>query len=182
MKTVIPLEKLLRWRLGRAEADAPPAPRVADLLASARPWWETWPEQFHAWAMRLGANQVAYGHAMSEPMPARSGHPVPTLLIRSVEERETSARLLFLQVRDRWLHLRFQLDSNPAPVAESFEVTFLSESEPRPLFISSAALSVDGEYRVETLLPVEIAAEWQRLRVTDRMPFRLILRSDTTDL
>lgn len=180
MRTEIPVEKLLRWRLERAETEAPPAPRASDLLDAARPWWETWPEQFHAWAGRLGAIQVTFGHAMSEPVPSRTGHPVPTLLIRSVEERETSARALLLQVRDGWLRLRFDLESTSGPVTESFEVTFLSESESRPLFTACATGSVDGEYRVETRLPAEIAAEWKRLKVTDRMPFRLILRSDTT--
>jgi hypothetical protein len=37
-------------------------------------------------------------------------------------------------------------------------------------------LSVDGEYPLDADLPEELAANWESLKVTDRMPFRFILR------
>ena len=43
MKTEIHIGQLLRWRLARAEAEAP---RAARLLELSRPWWETLPERF----------------------------------------------------------------------------------------------------------------------------------------
>src|SRR6185436_7178633 len=96
MKTEIPIGQLLRWRLSQAEAEAPPAPRAARLLEMARPWWETWPEQFQSLVERLGKIQVAYGHAMAEPQQSRSGHPVPVMIVRAIEELEASARVLSL--------------------------------------------------------------------------------------
>src|SRR5882672_1530378 len=110
MKTEIPLEQLLCWRLSQAEAEAPPAPRAARLLALTRPWWETWPEQFRSFVERLGKIQIAYGHAMAEPRPSRSGYPVAALIIRTSEELETSVRVVYLNVRDGRLRFRFQVD------------------------------------------------------------------------
>src|SRR5256885_3187372 len=72
MRSKIPIEELLRWRVAKAETDAPPAPRAARLLEMARPWWEIWPERFQSFVERLGGIQVAYGHAMAEPGQSRS--------------------------------------------------------------------------------------------------------------
>ena len=178
MSTRIEIEELLRWRAARAEAEAPPAPRAARLLEMARPWWEIWPVRFQSFVERLGRIQVAYGHAMAEPRQSHSGHPVPALIVRAVEELETSVRVLYLNVRDGRLRLRFQLDAAIAQAQESFEVTFVAGQSTRPLLSASAILSADNEYRIDTELSEELAPGWEQLRVTDRMPFRLILRSD----
>ena len=176
--------ELLRWRLARAEADAPPAPRAARLLELARPWWETWPERFRELVGRLGQMQVAYGHAMSEPRRGRSGHAVPALIARGGggggDEHEASARVLYLAVRDGRLHLRIRLDAGPEPAEPTFEATFIAGEAAQPIFAARATLSVEHEYRVDAELPEEVAAEWARLKVTDRMPFRLILRTDAS--
>src|SRR5438128_10069768 len=141
MSSKIPIEELLRWRAARAEAEAPPAPRAARLLEMARPWWEIRPERFQAFVERLGRIQVACGHAMGEPRQSRSGHPVPTLIVRAVEELETSVRVLYLNVRDGRLRLRFQLDAAAVQAQESFEVTFVSDKSERPLLSAPAKLS-----------------------------------------
>jgi len=178
MSTRIPIEELLRWRAARAEAEAPAAPRAARLLEMARPWWEIWPERFQSFVERLGRIQVAYGHAMAEPRQSHSGHPVPALIVRSVEELETSVRVLYLNVRDGRLRLRFQLDAATVQAQESFEVTFVSDKPQRPLLSAPAIFSLDGEYRIDIELSEEFARGWEQLKVTDRMPFRLILCSD----
>ena len=67
MNSNTPIEELLRWRLHQAEAEAPPAPPAARLLALARPWWEALPERFNALVERLGRIQVAYAYAQAEP-------------------------------------------------------------------------------------------------------------------
>jgi hypothetical protein len=139
----IPIEQLLRWRLLRAEAEAPPAPCAARLLELARPWWETWPERFQLALGRLTRIQIAYGHAMAEPHPSRSGHPVPPLIVQTVEELETSVRVLYLNVRNGQLRLRFQLNAAPARAEQNFEVTFVSNPASRPLF--SARRQVGGQ-------------------------------------
>src|SRR5262245_3301017 len=108
MKTEIPVEQLLRWRLSQAEASAPPPPRAARLLELARPWWEVWPERFQSWVERVNRLQLAYGHAMAEPRQSRGGHPVPTLVVRGHAEVETCARVLYLDIRGSQLRLRFQ--------------------------------------------------------------------------
>ena len=113
MKTEIPIEHLLLWRLSRAEAEAPPAPRAARLLELARPWWETWPERFQLLVGRLAKIQVAYGHAMAEPRRAQSGYPVPVLIVHTKNELETFARVLYLDACDGRLHLRFLLNAAP---------------------------------------------------------------------
>jgi hypothetical protein len=178
MKPEMPIEQLLRWRLSLAEAEAPQAPRAARLLALARPWWETWPEQFQSIVERLGKIQIAYGHAMAEPKPSRGGHPVPALIVRTTEELETSVRVLYLNVREGRLRLRFQVDATLGPEQKSLDVTFVCHSSQRPVVSASALLSVDNEYRVDVELSEELARNWEPLRVTDRMPFRLILRTD----
>lgn len=133
MKTEIPIEQLLRWRLAQAEADAPSAPRAARLLELSRPWWETWPEQFQSMVERLGKVQIAYGHAMAEPRPSRIGHPVPALIIRTREELETSVRVLYLNVRDGRLRLRFQVDTALGPEQKALDVTFVCDASRRPV-------------------------------------------------
>ena len=84
--------------------------------------------------------------------------------------------MLYLSVRDDRLRLRFTLEATPAPAEGSFEVTFVSETSARPVLVADAARSVEGEYRLEAELPPELATSWQALKVTDRMPFRCILR------
>jgi len=179
MNNKIPIKDVLRWRLARAEADAPPAPHVRRLLEMVRPWWETWPERFQSLVERVGRIQIAYGHAMAEPGHARGRpHPVPALVVRAGAESETFAQVLYLNVRDGRLRLRFHLDDAARQAPESFEVTFISDKSARPMLSAQAALSVDSEYRIDAELPVEFALDWESLKVTDRMPFRLILRTD----
>jgi hypothetical protein len=174
------VERLLRWRLGQAEAEAPPAPRAARLLEAVRPWWETWPDRFRAYTERLAGMQAAYAYAMTEPRRGRGGHLIPTV-IANASELETFARVLYFAVRDGKLRLRFQLDSVPEPAEQSFEVTFVSDAAARPLLAASAAASVDGEYRVNAELSDDLAASWAGLKVTDRMPFSFVLRPATPD-
>ena len=113
---------------------------------------------------------------MSHVPQGHRGHPVAALISEGDEERESPARVLYLSVRDGRLRLRFQL----APVPRTdrlFEVTFVSEQPAlRPILAAYAALSGDGEYRVDVELPRELAAAWESLKVTDPMPFRFILR------
>lgn len=178
MKTEIPLEQLLRWRLKRLEDQAPAAPRASRLLETVRPWWETWPEQFPQLLHRLMGIQIAFGHAMSEAPGARRGFPVPALVVRGREEMETSVRMLYLDVRENRLRLRFHWECPSEALPNLFEATFISEQTSRPLFSAPALRSVDGEFRVDAELPENLAAEWASLKVVDRMPFRLILRTN----
>ena len=178
MKTKVPISQLLRWRLTQAEADAPPAPRAALLLEMVRPWWETWPEQFRSLAHRLGRIQVAYGYAMAASRPSRGGFPVPALVALASQEFEARASVLYLNVRNGRLMFRFQLDADGAQLPQNLEATFVAESSGQPLLSALATLSVDTEYRIDTELPATAAHEWEQLKVTDRMPFRLLLRSE----
>ena len=178
MKTRVPISQLLRWRLSQAKSEAPPAPRAARLLERVRPWWERWPEQFRLLAGRLGQMQVAYGHAMAEPRPSRGGPPVPALVALANQEIEARASALCLHVRNGRLLFRFQLEAVAAQLPERLEATFVAEPSARPLLSAQATLSMDAEYRIDAELPVDLAREWERLKVTDRMPFRLLLRSD----
>jgi hypothetical protein len=175
MNPEMSVAELLRWRLAQAEAEAPPPPRARRLLEAARPWWEVWPERFRAQVERLGRMHTGYAYAMGEPVRGRAGHPVPTL-IAEAEELETFARVLYLALRDGRLHLRFQLDSLPGKREDVFEVTFVSDAAARPLLSAQAMASLDTEYSLEADVSDELAASWQELKVSDRMPFRFILR------
>jgi hypothetical protein len=171
----ITIGELLRWRLQQAEAEAPPAPSAERLLALVCPWWETWPEQFEDLVGRLSRIQIAFGHAMTKPGQTPGGHPIPVLINHLADKVEGSARVLYLNVRDGQLRLRFHLDGVKPPAPRSFEATFVTD-DLRPLFSATANQAVDSEYRIDANLAPELAQSWKQLKVTDRMPFRLILR------
>jgi hypothetical protein len=177
MKSEIPMEQLLRWRLSQAEAGAPPAPPSAHLLELARPWWETRPEQFRSLIERLGRIQAASEDDMAESHQSSGGYPVPALIAFAKQEIEACVRILHLDVRDGRLLLRFQLDAVAAQAPEHLELTLIADPSARPLLSALATLSADAEYRVEAGLPVELAQAWRQLKAADRMPFRLLLRS-----
>src|SRR6266478_8566014 len=94
MRREFDIEQLLRWRLERAESDAPLPPAGLHLLERARPWWEFWPERFAAHVRRLGAIQISYGYAMAQLQHGHSGHPVPTLISRAGDSSSSSLRLI----------------------------------------------------------------------------------------
>ena len=173
---------VLRWRLARAAAEAPPPPSAAQLLAGARPWWDAWPARWQAAVERLGRMQVAYGHAMTTSDPRPGGYPVPALLV-GAGDAEVLVRVLYLSVRDGELRLRFLLPGAALPTAGDLEVTFVADGEPaeaasslRPLLAAHATRAAANEYRLDAVLPQALAHGWAALKVTDRMPFRLVLR------
>jgi hypothetical protein len=176
MNRKLSIVDLLRWRLAQAEAEAPPAPPAAHLLERAKPWWEKWPEQFRALVDRLGSVQLALGHALAVPRDLLGGNSVPALVVRGEEEIETSVRVLYLDVRNRCLRLRFQLEALLAPPEPILEVTFVSETAPGTPFSAAAVLVLDREYRLDTELAEESSRYWEKLKVTQRIPYRLILR------
>lgn len=180
MKSKIPTEMLLRWRLARAENEAPPAPRATRLLEQTRPWWETRPEQFQSLVGRLSRMQIAYGHAMTESNQPRTGYPVTTLVNHAGQDTETFVRVLYLNIRQRRFCFRFQLNATLQPAVETFEATFISEPNMTPVLSAPAVRSVDNEYRVDVEVPEELARNWGALKVTERLPFRLILRSNSS--
>ena len=177
MKPGATIEQLLRWRLARAEAEAPRPPRAALLLELARPWWEIYPARFKAFLEGVGKIEIAYGHAMAETRQARCRHPVPALIVRADKQIETFARVLYISVQEGQLRFRFELDAVPESAEPMFEVTFVSNSPARPLFSAHATWSVESEYRLDAEISAEVMESWEHLRVTDRMPFRLILRA-----
>jgi hypothetical protein len=171
------IERLLRWRSARAEADAPPAPTARLLLDRARPWWERWPEQLSAHMNRLQGMRLVYAHAASDPGQASGPYPVPALLVRVAEELEASARVLYLSVRDGRLRMRFRLDADGAIAEPTLHVTFVSDEPSGPVLSAIATQSVDHEYHLQAELPEALERGWGGLRVTERMPFRFILHS-----
>ncbi len=175
MKRAIDIESLLEWRRQRAEHEAPPAPSGVHLLKLVQPWWEMWPDRFAESVRRLASIQLSYAYAMTQHPHGHTGHPVAALISREDDEQESPARVLYMNVRDARLRLRFQLAQVPMR-DRVFEVTFVSEAGLQPILSAYAELSTDGEYRVDVELPSELAAAWESLRVTDPMPFRFILR------
>lgn len=170
------IELLLRWRLAHGESHAPPAPRATRLLEAVRPWWEVWPERFQAAVARLSSLPYAYGHAMTELRQGASGQPLPAVILRREGEIEVAARILYLDVRKSCLRLRFELDAPPVMSPAGFEVTFVPEAHAASRFVAGAVQAAGNEYRLETHLEEGTFREWQKLKVTDPIPYRLILR------
>jgi len=172
------IEELLRWRLECALAEAPPAPRAARLLALARPWWETVPERFRDLLAQVEALQPAIGHAMTDAHRSGTSHPVPVVIARGSNDDDfaTVAHVLFIQVRNGMVRLRFQLQGGADSGATAYDATFVSSLAGHAPFEATAIRSVDHEYRVESEISPALEPSWSRLRVTDPMPFRLILR------
>ncbi|HKH91834.1 MAG TPA: hypothetical protein VKA54_08525 [Gemmatimonadaceae bacterium] len=180
MSSEYDVERLLRWRSARAEADAPPAPSARQLIALARPWWERLPEQFAAYVERLRGQQLVYAHAATTPTQGQGPYPVPALLVRVAQEVESSARVLYLSVRDGRLRMRFRLDADSAVAEPRLEVTFVSDDQSRPLLEAVASQSTGHEYHLEVELPEWLESIWSELRVSDRMPFRFIMHAPST--
>lgn len=176
MNPRLSVEELLRWRLERAEAEAPPAPRAAQLLERARPWWETWPERFADLAARLSQMEVSYGHAMAETRRLPTEHLVPALIVHTAAQTETSVRILYFSLRNGQLRLRFQLSATGDSSEPAYDATFICRATSQPIFSAPAERCANGEYSLAQTLPEELAAKWTPLKVTDEMPFRLILR------
>ena len=176
MNTDLTIEHLLNWRMDAAAGAAPPPPRAARLLAGSRPWWERWPARFEHLSERLCGMEAGYGYAATADPPPLGGCLLPTLIVQVREEVETSARLLYLQVRDGRLRLRFLVDAALAPIEGDLEATFIGESDGRPLFVAPVIASPGREFRIDTPVDESIASRWEALKVTDRMPFRLILQ------
>jgi hypothetical protein len=176
MKRKIPIKQLLRWQLAQAEAAAPPAPRARRLLEMARPWWEAQPEQFRDLAEQLGRIRVVHGDAIANSKAFSAGHPVPVLMIRRAKNLETSARVLYFNVRDGRLCMQLRLSTVAFKIQQDFEVTFVN-SQLRPLFAVRAISLKTKEHRLDVELPKLLARDWGRLKVQDRMPFLLMFRS-----
>ena len=175
MNREVPIDLLLRWRLDRAEGEAPPAPRVETLLGRARPWWERWPERFRSQLTRVRQIPLAYGYALAAPERERRGHPVPTL-ISDTEDVETYTRVTYINVRDARFRMRFQVEGSQRIQRDAFDATFVSDASEIPLCAALAVRSHADEYRLDVDLPDDLLQSWSALRVTDRMPFRMILR------
>ena len=178
MNTKMTARELLQWRLARAEAEAPPAPRASRLLELARPWWEKCPERFQKIAHQLNTIQMGYGHAKVELGSERSGHIVPTLIVGPDREIEASAQILHFDLRGSMLRLRFELGKAFHPLETAYEVTFFSNKTKQPLFSVTAQRAVGSEYWLNVSLTDTVRQSWQGIKVTDRMPFRLILRPE----
>jgi len=170
--------RLLQWRATRAEAEAPPPPSGAELLARARPWWERWPARLAERVARLTQLQVTYGVAQSDTVGTRQGVPVPLLLIDAEGERGGVARVLYLEVHDGRLRLRLELDAPPhESLHHMAEITFVSRLDAEALLSAAASRVHDREYSLDVALPERLALAWKTLRVRDAMPFRLIVDS-----
>lgn len=177
MKTKTTFAELMRWRFDRAARDAPPAPRAARLLDASRPWWERCPGEFQSLVERLAAMRMNYGHAMVERRAADAGHCVSTLVVNSEGESEIAMRPLYWDLRGSRLHLRFEPEAVGLTLAAVHEATLVAHDSLQPVLAAPIRRSVAGEYWLEAEIPDDLRRAWADVRVTDPMPFRLILRT-----
>lgn len=171
-----PVERLLRWRRDEAELEAPAPPRAADLLRRSRPWWERTPVEFQRQVERLFRAQPNLGYALAGGDRTPTGTAVPALRVRPEGDATSIVRVTYLNIRDERLRLRFVFADGAIAMDEVLAVTFVTNDSGSPLLEALAGKAGDEEYRLEADLPPALAEGWQRLRVTDAMPFRLILR------
>jgi hypothetical protein len=172
-----PHDTFLHWRLNRAELAAPPPPNSDLLIERLRPWWEAWPEKLAAMRGQLANLRVTYGHAAVAATPDRTHVPVPTIFVDDDGPTGTVAKLVFLSLRDRTLRIRFEIDGLPTDGASDLEITMIADLSPHSVVSAEASPVAPGEYRAEVDLPSELAEQWAELKVSDRMPFGLILFS-----
>jgi hypothetical protein len=175
MKPGFSVERLLRWRLRHAEAKASSPPDAARLIELARPWWEKWPEKFRPLAEALSRIEIVQSQSTAETIRGHDWHPVPTLIVRQDKASESFARILYFSVGDGKLRLNFQLEAILSPMEPILETTFISDTTMRPLFSATASAATASQYHIDTEFPAEFTQDWEPLKVTDRMPFRLIL-------
>lgn len=172
MKTLLTGEEVicLRFPPGGVDDQAP---------EPVEPWWQRSPDSFYLLADRLISGAISFGHALG-PADGRGGnHPVHTVIARTNVKTNSLADVLYFQLNGHVLSLRFQLqllDELPEP---RFEVTFVAADTATPLFVAQATLSPGGEYRMKANIPANFAKAWATLRVTDRMPFRFILKPES---
>ena len=170
------IARLLRWRQDRGAADAPPPPGAAQLVALARPWWEAAPARLLAQVERLRQVPLAYGYASTADARGGAGHPVP-VLVDAGEEAETYAHVLYLVVRGGRMRVRFQLAADAAPLpGDALDVIFVPDAPEAAPFAGTARRAQGGAWRADVALPDDAEWRWATLRVTDRLPFRLVLR------
>ncbi len=117
-----------------------------------------------------------FGHAAERDAGRGSSNPVPAVILWTNIETNSLAHILYLHVRGGTLRLRFQLQTAPDTPERNLDVTFVGADNQQPLFAALATFAPGAEYRIESELPMELADAWAHLRVTDRMPFRFILR------
>ena len=178
MSSKIPLEELLRWRLKYAEEGAPAPPKAVHLLQSARPWWEKRPKDFRLQMEHLRKIQSAHRRATTNKGRNSNGILIPTLLVRKEVESENYAFVTHLRVLETTLRLIFKVKAKLSPMDQNLEVTFISEATLRPMFCVATSISTDSTFQIDTEIPLEIAKDWKHLKLTDPMPFRLIIHSD----
>lgn len=174
MSVDLPLSELLRWRSQQAELEAPSPPRAAELLRRARPWWQRAPEDYRAAVERLLKAQQHLGYAQDSRGSVSGEAAVAALLIGGDGESTVSVRITYFSIREGGLRLRFLLEHEAT--AGDLAVTFVDADSGAPLLEGVAEAAGGAEYRLEAVLPPGLEQEWERLRVTDPMPFRLILR------
>jgi hypothetical protein len=178
MSKKIPLEQLLHWRLKQAEAAAPPPPKAAQLLQSARPWWKKRPKEFRSKVEHLRTFQSTLSHSTNNKRRKANNILVPALLVYNEIESGVYASIKHFRVLETKLHLSFGLETKMSLVDHNLEVTFISNVTPAPMLDATATISADNTFHLETELPVEIAKEWEQLKLTNPMPFGLIIHSN----
>ena len=171
------IESLLLWRSNEAELEAPVPPSAAELLGRSRPWWVRVPEDFQRYLERLSSAQQSFGYAQVDGASRRSAAAVPALFVHPDGESLASVTVTYLGVREGRIRLRFVV----APVVEEanadLTLTFIEVATGSPLLEADAEKAGEREYRLEADLPVGLVEGWSRLRVTDVMPFRLIVHA-----
>jgi len=179
MKPEKTVDELLHWRFSQARVEAPSAPSASQLLDRARPWWEKWPEMFQSKVKRLRRIQIGHDGPATDPSRSSDGNVVPTLIVCGAEESEGLVRVLEFNIRKDNLRFRFQIEPRLTLAESTLELTFISDTDARPLLFAPAIGLMESEYLLDAALLPEIARDWARLKKTDRLPFRFIFRSGT---
>lgn len=170
------LSQLLRWKFEQSEIDAPPPPDYNFVEQEAPVGWEVAPATFQKLLRLLDALPAEPGFA-ADPSEIADQPTVPVVVDTGAGSEVTCGEILYLNINEGRLRLRFKLKPPLAQRQERMRVTFVSNVDMAPVLAAWALPSVDEEFRLEGSLSPTLERDWSGLRATSHMPFRLILQA-----
>lgn len=170
------LSHLLRWKFEQSAKEAPPPPDYSFVEQEARMWWEAAPEAFQKLLRLLATLPAEHGFAAGADETA--DQPTVPVVVDSREGSEaTRGEILYFNISDGLLRLRFRLRPPLAQSPDRVRVTFVANVDMTPVLVAWALPGIDEEFRLEGSLSPTLARDWSGLKATSPMPFRLVLQT-----
>jgi hypothetical protein len=174
------LSQLLRWQFEQSAIDAPPPPHYNFVEREAPIGWQMAPGAFQKLLRLLDALPAEPGFA-ADPDGNTDQPTVPVVVATGVGSEVTRGEILYFNIAEGRLRLRFRLKPPLAKRPERMRVIFVSNVDMTPVLEAWALPGVDEEFRLEESLLPTLERDWSELRATSHMPFRLILQAGESE-